>query len=333
MNNNISNFVIYQSGNDDIKVDILVNEDTLWMTQKEISNLFDVSKSTISEHFSNIFNEQELNRLATVRKFRTVQQEGNRSVSREMEYYNLDAIISVGYRVNSIKATQFRIWATQTLKEFIIKGFVLDDNRLRQGTKILGNDYFRELLERVRSIRASERRIYQKITDIFAECSIDYNKNSQISKQFYAMVQNKFHYAISGQTAAEIIYTKADKTKDNMGLTTWANSPDGRILKSDVIIAKNYLQEKEIKNLERTITSYFDYIEGIIERKQALTMADLAESVDKFLAFNEYKILDNKGKISHKQAKEKAELEYMEFNKTQKILSDFDKMLLEKKYE
>ncbi len=333
MNNNISNFVIYQSGNDDIKVDILVNEDTLWMTQKEISNLFDVSKSTISEHFSNIFNEQELNRLATVRKFRTVQQEGNRSVSREMEYYNLDAIISVGYRVNSIKATQFRIWATQTLKEFIIKGFVLDDNRLRQGTKILGNDYFRELLERVRSIRASERRIYQKITDIFAECSIDYNKNSQISKQFYAMVQNKFHYAISGQTAAEIIYTKADKTKDNMGLTTWANSPNGRILKSDVIIAKNYLQEKEIKNLERTITSYFDYIEGIIERKQALTMADLAESVDKFLAFNEYKILDNKGKISHKQAKEKAELEYMEFNKTQKILSDFDKMLLEKKYE
>lgn len=333
MNNNISNFVIYQSGNDDIKVDILVNEDTLWMTQKEISNLFDVSKSTISEHFSNIFNEQELNRLATVRKFRTVQQEGNRSVSREMEYYNLDAIISVGYRVNSIKATQFRIWATQTLKEFIIKGFVLDDNRLRQGTKILGNDYFRELLERVRSIRASERRIYQKITDIFAECSIDYNKNSQISKQFYAMVQNKFHYAISGQTAAEIIYTKADKTKDNMGLTTWANSPNGRILKSDVIIAKNYLQEKEIKNLERTVTSYFDYIEGIIERKQALTMADLAESVDKFLAFNEYKILDNKGKISHKQAKEKAELEYMEFNKTQKILSDFDKMLLEKKYE
>lgn len=333
MNNNISNFVIYQSGNDDIKVDILVNEDTLWMTQKEISNLFDVSKSTISEHFSNIFNEQELNRLATVRKFRTVQQEGNRSVSREMEYYNLDAIISVGYRVNSIKATQFRMWATQTLKEFIIKGFVLDDNRLRQGTKILGNDYFRELLERVRSIRASERRIYQKITDIFAECSIDYNKNSQISKQFYAMVQNKFHYAISGQTAAEIIYTKADKTKDNMGLTTWANSPNGRILKSDVIIAKNYLQEKEIKNLERTITSYFDYIEGIIERKQALTMADLAESVDKFLAFNEYKILDNKGKISHKQAKEKAELEYMEFNKTQKILSDFDKMLLEKKYE
>lgn len=333
MNNNISNFVIYQSGNDDIKVDILVNEDTLWMTQKEISNLFDVSKSTISEHFSNIFNEQELNRLATVRKFRTVQQEGNRSVSREMEYYNLDAIISVGYRVNSIKATQFRIWATQTLKEFIIKGFVLDDNRLRQGTKILGNDYFRELLERVRSIKASERRIYQKITDIFAECSIDYNKNSQISKQFYAMVQNKFHYAISGQTAAEIIYTKADKTKDNMGLTTWANSPNGRILKSDVIIAKNYLQEKEIKNLERTITSYFDYIEGIIERKQALTMADLAESVDKFLAFNEYKILDNKGKISHKQAKEKAELEYMEFNKTQKILSDFDKMLLEKKYE
>lgn len=333
MNNNISNFVIYQSGNDDIKVDILVNEDTLWMTQKEISNLFDVSKSTISEHFSNIFNEQELNRLATVRKFRTVQQEGNRSVSREMEYYNLDAIISVGYRVNSIKATQFRIWATKTLKEFIIKGFVLDDNRLRQGTKILGNDYFRELLERVRSIRASERRIYQKITDIFAECSIDYNKNSQISKQFYAMVQNKFHYAISGQTAAEIIYTKADKTKDNMGLTTWANSPNGRILKSDVIIAKNYLQEKEIKNLERTVTSYFDYIEGIIERKQALTMADLAESVDKFLAFNEYKILDNKGKISHKQAKEKAELEYMEFNKTQKILSDFDKMLLEKKYE
>jgi len=266
-----------------------------------------------------------LQREATVRNFRTVQQEGERMVNRDLEYYNLDAIISVGYRVNSSKATQFRIWATQTLKEYIIKGFVLDDNRLKQGQTLFGKDYFKELLRRVRSIRASERRIYQQITDIFAECSIDYDKNSEISKNFYAMVQNKFHYAITSKTAAEIIHQSANKKKDNMGLTTWKNAPEGRILKSDVIVAKNYLQEKEISQLERTVTGYFDYIESLIERENPFTMQQLAESVNKFLTFNEYKILHGKGSISKLQADKKAIKEYDDFNKTQKIISDFDK--------
>jgi hypothetical protein len=239
----------------------------------------------------------------------------------------LDAIISVGYRVNSSKATQFRIWATQTLKEYIIKGFVLDDNRLKQGQTLFGKDYFKELLRRVRSIRASERRIYQQVTDIFAECSIDYDKNAEITKNFYAMVQNKFHFAITGKTAAEIIHLSANKKEDNMGLTTWKNAPDGRIIKTDVIIAKNYLQEKEISQLERTITGYFDYIEGLLERENTFTMEQLADSVNKFLTFNEYKILYGKGKISKLQADKKAIKEYDEFNKTQKIISDFDKEL------
>lgn len=326
--NKVQNFLIYNTGDNKVKVDILIEEETFWLTQKEIAELFEVAKSTISEHLTNIYADKELSKNSTVRKFRTVRQEGNRTVNRELEYYNLDAIISVGYRVNSTKATQFRIWANNVLKEFIIKGFVLDDERLSQGQKVLGKDYFRELLERIRSIRTSERRIYQQITDIFAECSIDYDKNSQITKSFYAMVQNKFHFAISGQTAAEIIYDKVDAKKENMGLTTWKNSPSGRILKSDVMIAKNYLSEKDIKSLERTITAYFDYIEGIIERRQALTMQGLADSVDKFLNFNEYKVLDNKGKISSKQAQEKARREYEEFNRNQKIISDFDKYIL-----
>ena len=244
---------------------------------------------------------------------------------RKQKFYNLDAIISVGYRVNSSKATQFRIWATQTLKEFIIKGFVLDDERLKQGTTAFGKDYFKELLRRVRSIRASERRIYQQVTDIFAECSIDYDPKSEITKNFYAMVQNKFHFAITGKTAAEIIHLSANAKKENMGLTTWKNSPDGRVLKSDVIIAKNYLQEKEIQQLERTVTGYFDYIEGLIERENTFTMEGLAESVNKFLTFNEYRVLSGKGRISKLQADKKAVKEYDEFNKTQKIISDFDK--------
>ena len=261
----------------------------------------------------------------TISILEIVQQEGNRDITRKIEFYSLDAIISVGYRVNSAKATQFRIWATKTLKEFITKGFVIDDERLKQGKTAFGKDYFRELLERVRSIRASERRIWQQITDIFAECSIDYERNSSVTRNFYAMVQNKFHFAITGQTAAEIIYSKADKSKENMGLTTWKNSPDGRILKSDVTVAKNYLSETEIRQLERTITGYFDYIEDLIERENTFTMKEFAVSINEFLTFRKYKILHDKGKISKQEADKKAETEYDEFNKTQKIISDFDK--------
>lgn len=320
-----TNFIIYHNPNGEVKVDVFVEGETVWLTQKSMGELFGVVKSTISEHLSNIFETNELQKEATVRNFRTVQQEGERLVNRDIEYYNLDAIISVGYRVNSSKATQFRIWATQTLKEYIIKGFVLDDNRLKQGQTLFGKDYFKELLRRVHSIRASERRIYQQVTDIFAECSIDYDKNSDITKHFYAMVQNKFHFAITGKTAAEIIHLSANKKKDNMGLTTWKNAPDGRIIKTDVIVAKNYLQEKEISQLERTVTGYFDYIEGLIERENTFTMEQLADSVNKFLTFNEYKILQGKGRISKLQADKKAVKEYDEFNKTQKIISDFDK--------
>ncbi len=320
-----TNFIIYHNPNGEVKVDVFVEGETVWLTQKSMGELFGVVKSTISEHLSNIFETNELQKEATVRNFRTVQQEGERLVNRDIEYYNLDAIISVGYRVNSSKATQFRIWATQTLKEYIIKGFVLDDNRLKQGQTIFGKDYFKELLRRVRSIRASERRIYQQVTDIFAECSIDYDKNAEITKHFYALVQNKFHFAITGKTAAEIIHQLANKNKDNMGLTTWKNAPDGRIIKTDVIVAKNYLQEKEISQLERTVTGYFDYIEGLIERENTFTMEQLADSVNKFLTFNEYKILQGKGRISKIQADKKAIKEYDYFNKTQKIISDFDK--------
>lgn len=327
MSNEISKFLIYNTPNNEVRVDVYLEDETIWLTQKAMSELFGVVKSTISEHLSTIYESGELIKDSTVRNFRTVQMEGKRKVNRDLEYYNLDAIISVGYRVNSSKATQFRIWATQTLKEYIIKGFVLDDNRLKEGQKIFSKDYFKELLQRVRSIRASERRIYQQITDIFAECSIDYDKNAEITKNFYAFVQNKFHFAITGKTAAEIIYKSVDKTKDNLGLTTWKNSPDGRILKSDVIIAKNYLQEKEIQQLERAVASYFDYIEGLIERETTFTMQQLAESVNKFLTFNEYRILEGKGQVSKLQADRKAVKEYNEFNKTQKIISDFDKQI------
>jgi hypothetical protein len=306
-------------------VDVFVQDETVWLTQKSLAELFDTSTQNITTHLKNIYEDAELQEDATCKEILQVQIEGTREVSRKTKFYNLDAIISVGYRVNSSKATQFRIWATQTLKEYIIKGFVLDDNRLKQGQTLFGKDYFKELLRRVRSIRASERRIYQQVTDIFAECSIDYDKNSEITKNFYAMVQNKFHFAITGKTAAEIIHQLADKKKDNMGLTTWKNAPDGRIIKTDVIVAKNYLQEKEISQLERTVTGYFDYIEGLIERENTFTMEQLADSVNKFLTFNEYKILQGKGKISKLQADKKAIKEYDDFNKTQKIISDFDK--------
>ena len=323
----LSDFILYTAPSGDVRVEIYFQNETIWLTQQKIAELFGVTKSTVSEHLTNIFKTKELEKEATVRNFPTVQKEGDREVKRNIEYYNLDAIISVGYRVNSGKATQFRIWATKTLKEYIIKGFTLDDERLKQGKTLFGKDYFRELLERVRSIRTSERRIYQQVTDIFAECSIDYNKDSDITKNFYATIQNKFHFAITGKTAAEIIYLKADSNKENMGLTTWKNAPEGRVIKSDTNIAKNYLEEKEIKQLERTVTGYFDYIEGLIERENTFTMEQLALSVNKFLTFNEYLVLEGLGKQSKKQAEKKAFIAYDVFNKTQKIESDFDKMV------
>lgn len=323
--NNEFQFLIYQSADEDVSVNAIIRDETIWLTQKSMAELFDVDVPAISKHLSNIYADGELLKDSTISKMEIVQQEGTRHVKREQNFYNLDAIISVGYRVNSRRATQFRIWATSILKEYMLKGFAMDDERLKQGKTAFGKDYFRELLERVRSIRASERRIWQQITDIFAECSIDYDKNAQITHDFYAMVQNKFHYAIVGQTAAEIVYTKADRTKENMGLTTWKNAPDGRILKSDVVVAKNYLEEKQIRQLERAVTGYFDYIEDLIERENTFTMEEFAASVNEFLEFRRYDILRDKGKISGKKAKEKAIAEYAEFNKTQKITSDFDK--------
>ena len=323
--NSTAEFLIFQLDSKEDGVQVLYKDETIWATQKAIATLFDVGVPAVSKHLNNIYNEGELFRGTTISKMEIVQQEGTRHVKREQNFYNLDAIISVGYRVNSRRATQFRIWATSVLKEYMIKGFAMDDDRLKQGKTVFGRDYFRELLERVRSIRASERRIWQQITDIFAECSIDYDKNAQITHDFYAMVQNKFHYAIVGQTAAEIVYTKADRTKENMGLTTWKNAPEGRILKSDVVVAKNYLEEKQIRQLERAVTGYFDYIEDLIERENTFTMEEFAASVNEFLAFRRYDILRDKGKISGKMAKEKAAVEYAEFNKTQKITSDFDK--------
>ncbi len=318
-------FLIYSTPKEDVKIEAVVKDETLWLTQKAMAELFGVKVPAISKHLKNIFEGGELEESVTISKMETVVNRGFRGVVSEMvDFYNLDAIISVGYRVNSAKATHFRIWATKVLKEFIQKGFVLDDERLKQGKTAFGKDYFRELLERVRSIRASERRIWQQITDIFAECSIDYDRNSAVTKEFYAMVQNKFHYAITGQTAAEIIYNKADHTKDNMGLTTWKYAPDGRILKSDVVVAKNYLEEKEIRQLERAVTGYFDYIEDLIERENTFNMKEFADSVNEFLAFRRYDILKDKGRISRIQAENKAEAEYDEFNKSQKIISDFD---------
>ena len=318
-------FLIYSTPKEDVKIEAVVKDETLWLTQKAMAELFGVKVPAISKHLKNIFEEGELEESVTISKMETVVNRGFRGeVSEMVDFYNLDAIISVGYRVNSAKATHFRIWATKVLKEFIQKGFVLDDERLKQGKMAFGKDYFRELLERVRSIRASERRIWQQITDIFAECSIDYDRNSAVTKEFYAMVQNKFHYAITGQTAAEIIYNKADHTKDNMGLTTWKYAPDGRILKSDVVVAKNYLEEKEIRQLERTVTGYFDYIEDLIERENTFNMKEFADSVNEFLSFRRYDILKDKGRISRIQAENKAEAEYDEFNKSQKIISDFD---------
>jgi len=315
-------FLLYSTPQENVKIDVAVKDETIWLTQKAMAMLFGVNQPAVSKHLTNIFSDGELNENAV---YSIMEYTANDGKQYQTQFYNLDAIISVGYRVNSARATQFRIWATKTLKEYITKGFILDDERLKQGNTIFGKDYFRELLERVRSIRTSERRIWQQITDIFAECSIDYDKNSSVTKDFFAMIQNKFHYAITGQTAAEIIYDKADKNAENMGLTTWKNSPDGRILKSDVVIAKNYLSEKDIRRLERAVSGYFDYIEDLIENENSFTMKQFAASVNEFIAFRKFKILTNKGKISKEKAEQKAIAEYEEFNKTQKIVSDFDK--------
>ena len=317
------NFLIY----DEAQVKAVLKDESIWLSQKGMAELFSVNVSAISKHLKNIFSEGELTQSATVSILEIVQIEGGRSIKRNVEFYNLDAIISVGYRINSAKATKFRIWATNVLKEFIKKGFVLDDERLKQGQNIFGKDYFTELLERVRSIRASERRIWQKITDIFAECAFDYDKNSELTKSFFTTIQNKFHYAITGQTASEIIFSRADANIQNMGLMTWKNSPNGRILKSDTIIAKNYLNEKQIKQLERAVSGYFDYIEDLIEREIAFDMQSFIASVNEFLAFRKYDILEGKGSVSRKTAESKAFSQYNEFNKTKKINSDFDKFV------
>lgn len=329
MNNEIQ-FLIYKAEQEDVKVNAVVKDETIWLTQKTMAELFDVDRTVITKHLKNIFDENELDVNEVCAKIAHTANDGKKY---NTQYYNLDAIISVGYRVNSVKATKFRIWATKVLKEYMTKGFAMDDERLKRGKTLFGKDYFRELLERVRSIRTSERRIWQQITDIFAECSIDYISNADVAHDFYGMVQNKFHYAITGQTAAEIIASKADRNKDHMGLTTWKNSPDGRILKSDVTVAKNYLSEAEIKRLERAVTGYFDYIEDLIERENTFTMEQFAVSINEFLAFRKYEILKDKGSITKQKADEKAIVEYSEFNRTQKIVSDFDreiKKLIEK---
>jgi len=321
-------FLIYSTPQMDEKVKVFVKDETIWLTQKAMAELFGVDRTSIGRHLKNIFEEGELDEKVVSAFFALTTPHGaikGKTQSKDTQFFNLDAIISVGYRVNSQKATRFRIWATKVLREYIQKGFVMDDERLKQGQTAFGKDYFRELLERVRSIRASERRIWQQITDIFAECSIDYDKNAELTREFYATIQNKFHYAIAGQTAAEIVYNNADANREHMGLTTWKNSPGGRVLKSDVTIAKNYLPEKDIKRLERSVAGYFDYIEDLIEGENAFTMVEFAKSVNEFLAFRKFKILTHNGRITRDDADNKAVAEYEVFNKAQKITSDFDK--------
>lgn len=321
-------FLVYRSVDEDVSVDAIVKDETVWLTQKGMAELFGVQTPAISKHLKNIFEEGELSEAVVISKMERTTIHGaipEKTQTKETNYYNLDAIISVGYRVNSRRATNFRIWATGILKEYMTKGFAMDDERLKQSKTTFGKDYFKELLERVRSIRASERRMWQQITDIFAECSIDYDRDSEVTHEFYAMVQNKFHYAITGQTAAEIVFSKADHQKEHMGLTIWKNAPNGRILKSDVSVAKNYLSEQEIKRLERTVIGYFDYIEDLIDRENIFTMEEFSSSINEFLTFRKYKILPDKGKVSRQKAMDKAGIEYDEFNKNQKITSDFDR--------
>lgn len=332
----VTDFLLYTAPGGGVKVEVILHNETIWLTQQRMADLFGVDRTSISRHLKNIFESNELDEFMVCAEIAHTTQHGaipGKTQTQAVKYYNLDAVISVGYRVNSSQATQFRIWATQMLKEYIIKGFALDDERLKNG-RYFGKDYFKELLERIRSIRASERRIYQQITDIFAECSVDYDPNSETTRLFYAHVQDKFHYAITGQTSSEKIYYSVDADKPLMGLTTYKNAPDGRVLKSDSAIGKNYLEEEEIRKLERTVSAFFDYIEGIIERRNSFTMESFAESVNKFLEFNEYMILEGYGKITRRQAEEKAFAEYERFNKQQRIESDFDKQMkaLEKKH-
>ena len=325
MNNEIQ-FILYQLPDDEGKVQVVIKDETIWATQKAMAQLFDCSTDNISLHLKNIFSQDELKKDSVTEKISATAADGKNYVT---QFYSLDAIIAVGYRVSSARATKFRQWATKILNEYIRKGFVLDEDRLKQGTAVFGKDYFRELLEKVRSIRASERRIWQQITDIYAECSFDYDRNSPTTREFYQMVQNRFHYAITGQTAPEIIYTRADHTKDHMGLQTWKNAPDGRVLISDTKVAKNYLPEVEIRRLERAVSGYFDYIEDLIERENAFSMAQFAASVNEFLTFRRYALLPDKGKISREEADKKATEEYILFNPTQQIDSDFDKEVRE----
>lgn len=318
-----SNILFYRNPKGDIKVEVYFDDDTFWMSQKRMAELFGVDVRTISEHLQNIFKTKELDEVSVLRKFRITADDGKAYLTN---IYHLDAIISVGYRVNSYQATQFRIWATKTLREFIVKGFVLDDERLSQGKK-LGRDYFEELLERIREIRASERRFYQKITDIYAECSIDYDPKSETTVLFYKTVQNKLHWAITGQTAAELIVSRAKAELPNMGLTTWKNSPSGKILKTDISIAKNYLSEKEIGELNRIVSMYLDYAENQAKRQVAMTMEQWVEKLDAFLQFNDYQVLNNAGTISHAVAVKLAEEEFEKFRIEQdrRFESDFDK--------
>ena len=317
-------FILYNLPDEDGKVQVIIRDETLWCTQKAMAQLFGVDRTVVSKHLKNIFESAELQQDSVCAKFAHTAEDGK---IYNTQFYNLDAVISVGYRVNSLQATRFRQWTTKILNEYIKKGFVLNDDRLKQGETVFGQGYFQELLERIRSIRASERRIWQKITDIYAECSIDYDKDSPTTHDFYAMIQNRFHYAITGQTVAEIVYHNADHAKEHMGLTTWKNSPNGRILKSDVTVAKNYLPEKKIKELELAVSAFFEYIENLIRRRNTFNMEQFSESVAKFLSFMDYQILPDKGRISAVQAKAKAEQEYDIFNLTQPIDSDFDKQI------
>ena len=317
-------FILYNFPEKEGKVQVIIRDETLWCTQKAMAQLFGVDRTVVSKHLKNIFESAELQQDSVCAKFAHTAEDGK---IYNTQFYNLDAVISVAYRVNSLQATRFRQWTTKILNEYIKKGFVLNDDRLKQGETVFGQDYFQELLERIRSIRASERRIWQKITDIYAECSIDYDKDSPTTHDFYAMIQNRFHYAITGQTAAEIVYHNADHAKEHMGLTTWKNSPNERILKSDVTVAKNYLPEKKIKELELAVSAFFEYIENLIRRRNTFNMEQFSESVAKFLSFMDYQILPDKGRISAVQAKAKAEQEYDIFNLTQPIDSDFDKQI------
>ena len=317
-------FILYNLPEKEGKVQVIIRDETLWCTQKAMAQLFGVDRTVVSKHLKNIFESAELQQDSVCAKFAHTAEDGK---IYNTQFYNLDAVISVGYSVNSLQATRFRQWTTKILNEYIKKGFVLNDDRLKQGETVFGQDYFQELLERIRSIRASERRIWQKITDIYAECSIDYDKDSPTTHDFYAMIQNRFHYAITGQTVAEIVYHNADHAKEHMGLTTWKNSPNGRILKSDVTVAKNYLPEKKIKELELAVSAFFEYIENLIRRRNTFNMEQFSESVAKFLSFMDYQILPDKGRISAVQAKAKAEQEYDIFNLTQPIDSDFDKQI------